>query len=309
MYLAAILALALSQSGCVGLTSADASKATSSDPAPVAASIKTQPASRTVTDGQTATFSVAATGTAPLGYQWKKNGAAISGATSSAYTTPATTASDNGAQFTVSVSNSAGSVTSNAATLTVNAASGQLTLNPSSLNFGNVNLGSSNSLTVTLSNSSTANITISNVSVAGPGFNASGVPAGLILTPSSTATLKVTFSPAATGSVTGSVTISSDATNPKATITLSGSGTQSVAHSVTLSWTSSTSTVIGYNVYRSTSSAGPYAKLNASVDGSTTFTDSTVDAAQTYYYAVTSVDSANVESGYSTPVSATVPSS
>jgi acid phosphatase len=85
----------------------------------VAPTITTQPASQTVTVGQTATFTVAATGTAPLSYQWRKNGIAISGATSSSYTTPATTSSDNGAQFTVAVSNSAGSATSNAATLTV----------------------------------------------------------------------------------------------------------------------------------------------------------------------------------------------
>ena len=90
--------------------------------APVAPSITTQPASQTVTAGQTATFTVAATGTAPLTYQWKMNGTAVSGATSSSYTTPATTTSDNGAQFTVAVTNSAGSVTSTAATLTVNAA-------------------------------------------------------------------------------------------------------------------------------------------------------------------------------------------
>ena len=90
--------------------------------APVAPSITTQPASQTVTAGQTASFSVVATGTAPLNYQWNKNGAAISGATSSSYTTPATTSSDNGAQFTMKVSNSAGSATSSAATLTVNTA-------------------------------------------------------------------------------------------------------------------------------------------------------------------------------------------
>src|SRR6202007_2353560 len=92
------------------------------NPAPVVPSITTQPTSQTVTAGQTATFSATATGTAPLNYQWKKNGAAISGATSSTYTTPAETTSDTGAQFTVVVSNSAGSATSNAATLTVNPA-------------------------------------------------------------------------------------------------------------------------------------------------------------------------------------------
>src|SRR5205085_2023909 len=78
--------------------------------------------SQTVTVGQTSTLTVAATGTAPLSYQWQKNSTAISGATSASYTTPATTSSDNGAKFVVVVSDSAGSVTSNAATLTVNAA-------------------------------------------------------------------------------------------------------------------------------------------------------------------------------------------
>jgi Immunoglobulin domain/FG-GAP repeat len=83
-------------------------------------SITTQPASQTVTVGQTATFTVVATGTAPLTYQWQKNSVAISGATSASYTTPVTTAADNGAQFTVIASNAGGNQTSNAATLTVN---------------------------------------------------------------------------------------------------------------------------------------------------------------------------------------------
>src|SRR5208337_4573158 len=59
------------------------------------------------------------TGTGPLAYQWYLNGSAISGATASTYTTPPTTSSNNGAVYTVTVSNSAGSVTSNAATLTI----------------------------------------------------------------------------------------------------------------------------------------------------------------------------------------------
>ena len=63
-----------------------------------------------------------ASGTAPLSYQWSKNGTPISGANSSSYSTPPTTTSDNGAQFVVVVSNTAGSATSNPATLTVNPA-------------------------------------------------------------------------------------------------------------------------------------------------------------------------------------------
>ena len=82
--------------------------------------ISTQPANQTVTAGQTATFSVTASGTAPLSYQWQRNGADIAAATSASYTTPATTAADSGEQFRVVVSNAAGSATSNTATLTVN---------------------------------------------------------------------------------------------------------------------------------------------------------------------------------------------
>jgi len=87
--------------------------------AAVAPSITTQPANATVTAGQTATFSVTASGTTPLSYQWRRGGTNISGATSASYTLQNTTSSDNGAQFSVVVTNSAGSVTSSNATLTV----------------------------------------------------------------------------------------------------------------------------------------------------------------------------------------------
>jgi hypothetical protein len=90
--------------------------------AATAPSITSQPANQTLTAGQTAMFSVTASGTAPLSYQWRKNGVNISGATASSYTTPATTTTDNGSTFSVVVTNSAGSATSNNATLTVNAA-------------------------------------------------------------------------------------------------------------------------------------------------------------------------------------------
>ena len=97
-------------------------------PAP---SITTQPTAQTVTAGQSATFSVTATGIAPLTYQWRKNGTNISGATSSSYTTPAISSADNGAVFTVVVSNSTGTVTSNNATITVTNARYSLVANAS----------------------------------------------------------------------------------------------------------------------------------------------------------------------------------
>jgi hypothetical protein len=96
-----------------------------------APSITTQPTSQTVNVGQGVTFSVVASGTAPLSYQWQKNGANIAGATSASYTIGAAQASDAGT-YSVVVSNSAGSVTSSTATLTVNVAP-SITSRPASL--------------------------------------------------------------------------------------------------------------------------------------------------------------------------------
>lgn len=84
-----------------------------------APSITSQPVSTTVVETGTATFVVISSGTAPLQYQWRRNGVAITGANAASYTTPTLALADNGASYDVVVSNSAGSVTSTAATLTV----------------------------------------------------------------------------------------------------------------------------------------------------------------------------------------------
>jgi hypothetical protein len=119
-YIFAIVAIIIvGAAGCGGGSTSSASN----NPAPTAAtapSITTQPANQAVTLGQPATFTVAATGTAPMQYQWRKNTASISGANAATYTTPATTAADNGAMFDVVVTNPAGAVTSSPAALTVN---------------------------------------------------------------------------------------------------------------------------------------------------------------------------------------------
>jgi hypothetical protein len=112
----AVVLLALSFAGCSGYSSGG----TVNGGGPMAPYINTQPANQTVAAGQTATFSVVAAGTPPVTYQWQKNGADITGATSSSYTTPVATTADSGEMFRVMVSNSAGSVTSNSAALTVN---------------------------------------------------------------------------------------------------------------------------------------------------------------------------------------------
>jgi hypothetical protein len=91
---------------------------TVSSSAVTAPAITTQPNSASVTAGNSASFSIVASGTSPLTYQWKKDGSSISGATSSTYTISSTSTSDAGS-YTVVVTNSAGSATSNAATLTL----------------------------------------------------------------------------------------------------------------------------------------------------------------------------------------------
>jgi fibronectin type 3 domain-containing protein len=81
-------------------------------------------------------------------------------------------------------------------------------------------------------------------------------------------------------------------------------------HSVSLSWTASTSPgVVGYNVYRGTISGGPYAILNSSLVTGTSYTDTTVQTGQTYYYVATAVDGNRNESSYSSQASAIIPSS
>src|SRR5260221_11684876 len=192
-----------------------------------APSITSQPTGRTVVAGQTASFSVVATGTATLSYQWMKNSVAISAATSSSYTTPATTTADNGELFTVAVSNSLGKVTSSAATLTVSASTLALTASPTSLSFGSIDTGSTSTLGVTLKNTGNFSITISGVSASAAGVSTSNVSSNTVLAAGQSAALNVTFAPTSTGGVTGTVTVTSNATNSPATISVSGTGVQS----------------------------------------------------------------------------------
>lgn len=101
----------------------DGDPAAGTGPVLVAApAITTAPAALTVAAGATGTFSVVAEGPGPLTYQWLRNGEAIGGATDASYTTAATTAADDGARFSVTVSNAGGSTTSAAAVLTVDSA-------------------------------------------------------------------------------------------------------------------------------------------------------------------------------------------
>ena len=476
--------------------------------ATVAPAITAQPANQTVTVGQSATFTVAAGGTAPLSYQWQKNGANISGATAATYTTPATTSADTGSTFKVVVSNSAGSVASNAATVTVNPTSGapaitqqpqsqtvqvgqsatftvvvsngscssfwsingaghygsvgstisytipsttlamngwtvtvnlydcgstganlgnsqtalltvnqatgtpgiqvsssslgfgndpigtnlsqtftitntgsaplsisQLTasgstaftvsgfslplsvgagqkttvtanflpasvgavsgtisiasnasnsptvalsgsgiaatytlaVSPTSLGFGNVTTGTSSAMqTVAISNTGNSKVGISQINVSA-GYTVTGGSTPVTVSPSQTLTLNAQFSPTVAGSATGTISIVSNASGSPEAVSLSGAGVTSVQHSVALAWNASTSSVSGYNVYRSTVSGGSYTKINSSLVAVLDYSDANVLGGSTYYYVMTAVDAAGNESVYSNQASASIP--
>lgn len=177
-----------------------------------------------------------------------------------------------------------------------------LSSNPASVTFGDVAAGQSTSSSVTVTNTGSSTVTITQVTGPGTPYTVSGITANQTIGAEQSATLNVKFSPTTTGSFTSNATITSTATNSPMTIAVAGG-----SHSVSLSWTASTSTVVGYNVYRTTVSGGPYTLVNPSLVAGTTYTDLGIASGQTYYYVVTAVNSSGSESVYSNQASASVP--
>jgi hypothetical protein len=168
-------------------------------------------------------------------------------------------------------------------------------------------VGSSTSQLVTITAAGTKSVTISSVTAAGAGFVVSP-KTNVLLAPSQSLTISVSFSPKSTGNATGQLLVASNASNSRLKISLSGAGVPKGAggHSVTLSWQPSNSTVDGYFVFRG-SSTGTLAQLTANAIASTSYTDSTIAGGQTYVYAVKSMSPNQVLSGYSNYVTVSVP--
>lgn len=186
-------------------------------------------------------------------------------------------------------------------------AAGSLVVSVPTIDFGSVAVGSSTTRTGKLTaNGST--VTISSGSWTGDGFSVSGITFPLALTAGENASFTVTFAPQASGTASGSISFLSNALNSPTTEAFTGTGSQPSAHSVSLFWSPSPSTVVGYNVYRGTTSGGPYpARLTPSPQPMTSLVDNTVAAGATYYYVATSVDQNFVESIYSKELAAAVP--
>jgi len=183
----------------------------------------------------------------------------------------------------------------------------QLSASPTSLSFGSLTTGTSATQSVTISNKGNSSVSISQISATGTGFKTSGITLPVSLAAGQSTSFSVTFAPASTGNLPGSVTVVSTATNSPLVVALSGTGTAPVSHTVALSWTPGSSTFSGFNVYRGTTSGGPYSRVDTSTISATSYVDAGVSSGHTYYYVATELDSTGTESTYSGEVSATIP--
>ncbi len=184
------------------------------------------------------------------------------------------------------------------------ATNAELSVSPSPLNFGSVPLGTSATRTLDLS-ASGQTVTLSSISSSSSQFSLSGVDLPLTVPVGKQVSVNVTFTPSKDGNAAGSLSLTSNAPGSPRSESLSGTGT---APYVVLSWMSSASeNVIGYNIYRSTSSSGTQSRINSSLDPDRTYTDSNVTAGDTYYYSTTSVNSSGKESAHSEQVEVQIP--
>lgn len=147
-------------------------------------------------------------------------------------------------------------------------AAGQLTSSATALNFGSVTVGTSKTVTATLT-ATNASATVFSATSTSPEFSMGGFSVPTTIAAGQSASFTLTFKPQTTGTSSGSISISSNAANSPTVATLTGSGTAAPPHSVSLRWPPSPSAVVGYNVYRSATSGGPYTKLNLSLDAGT----------------------------------------
>jgi hypothetical protein len=184
---------------------------------------------------------------------------------------------------------------------------GTLAVTPTSMDFGNVVVGTNSQLTGTLT-ASGESVTVSSDIFNGSAYALSGISFPVTIPAGQHVQFTITFTPAGTGSASGSVSFASNASNSPTVETFTGDGTPPPQHSVNLSWTASNSqNISGYNIYRGIKSGGPYSKINAVLNASTVYTDTTVTDGQTYYYVTTAVNSSNEESAYSNQTTAVIP--
>ncbi len=198
-----------------------------------AISISVSPTTATVVSGGTEQFSAQITNTSNTAVTWSATSGTVS--TTGLFTAPTVTATKT---VTVTATSVADTTKSASATVTVNVAAGILTLNPTSINFGSVVVGvTSPVLTTTLTNTGTASLTITNDAITAGDFNwgGKGTCNYNTLAPGSSCTYSAKFTPTATGTRTGTITIYSTASDSTVTLPLSGIGTAATSATLTVS--------------------------------------------------------------------------
>lgn len=192
----------------------------------------------------------------------------------------------------------------------------QLQSHPSSLNFGAVAVRATSTQTVNLKNTGNVPLTINSAAFSHSAFSATGLSSGVSLAPGQTLEFKLAFRPAGSGSLSGTLSIGSPSLSSPVKLALFGSGTSTsasaptpsnVSHSVSLVWSASASSIVGYHVYRGTFSGGPYARVTANTIGGLDFSDTTVASTGRYYYVVTALNSAGEESAFSNEAAIDLP--
>ncbi len=185
-------------------------------------------------------------------------------------------------------------------------AAGTLSVSPGSANLGSVAVGSSKTMSATLT-ASGASVLVSSATTTSSEFTVSGASFPLTIASGKSAAVTVKFSPNSSGTASGKLSFTSSASNAPTVVSLTGTGIATATHEAALAWKSSSSTVSGYNVYRGTHTGGPYSKVNSSLNSGTSYSDTSVQAGQTYYYVVTGVNSSGQESSYSNQAVAAIP--
>jgi hypothetical protein len=182
-----------------------------------------------------------------------------------------------------------------------------LTVSPSKLNFGNVTVGQSVTLSTTLA-ASHGNVTISSDQVTSSEFSIRGLSLPVTILSGHSIQAKIRFTPKTSGTGSARAGYFGNAVDSPAVEQLTGTGVASAAHSVGLTWQEADPSVVGYDIYRGKTHGGPYQRINTALEASTNYTDYTVVAGTTYYYVTTAVDGAGKQSAHSNETKAVIPS-
>jgi Abnormal spindle-like microcephaly-assoc'd, ASPM-SPD-2-Hydin len=232
-----------------------------------------------VTVGSNQSLSETLTNTGGTSVTISQVGISGTGFTLSGITTPVTLPAGQSASFNVTFTPTTAAAATGSVTVSSNASNPTLTIgltgtgiapgalgaSPTSLSFGNVTVGSNQSLSETVTNTGGTSVTISQVGISGTGFTLSGITTPVTLTAGQSASFSVTFTPTTAAAASGTVTVSSNASNPTLTIPLSGTGVAAVGQlAVSPSTLSVGSVVVGTSGSASASLAASGASVTVS---------------------------------------------